>query len=52
MQPCTIEIAPRGECFAAGFGVPAVYDGLEEVLRLKQLDFIDTVTYPFTFGPV
>ncbi|MGD0698222.1 MAG: hypothetical protein ABSA41_22875 [Terriglobia bacterium] len=42
----------KGECFATGFGVPAVYDDPEEVLRREQPDFIDTVTYPFTFSPL
>jgi predicted dehydrogenase len=42
----------KGECFATGFGVPAVYDDPEEVLRREQPDFIDTVTDPSTFSPL
>jgi predicted dehydrogenase len=42
----------KGECFATGFGVPAVYDDPEEVLRRKPSDFIGIFTYPFTFSPL
>jgi predicted dehydrogenase len=42
----------KEEYFATGFGAAAVYDDPEEVLRREQPDFIDTVTYPFTFSPL
>ncbi|HVN79907.1 MAG TPA: Gfo/Idh/MocA family oxidoreductase [Terriglobia bacterium] len=40
----------RGEKFAREFGVPAVYDDAEELLRREKLDFVDIVTYPFTLS--
>lgn len=41
---------PKGERFAREFGVPAVYDDAEELLRRERPDFIDVVTYPFTLS--
>jgi predicted dehydrogenase len=40
----------KGERFAREFGVPAVYDDPEELLRHEHLDFVDIVTYPFTLS--
>ena len=40
----------KGEKFAQEFGVPAFYDDPEQLLRKEKLDFVDIVTYPFTFN--
>lgn len=34
----------KAEKLAADFGVPAVYDSVEELLKREQLDFVDIVT--------
>lgn len=34
----------KAEALARDFGVPAVYDDAEELLRREQLDFIDIIT--------
>ncbi len=34
----------KAEALAAEFGVPAVYDDPEELLRREQIDFIDIIT--------
>jgi len=40
----------KGEQFARDFGIPAVYDDPEELLRREQVDFVDIVTYPSTLS--
>ena len=35
---------PKAEALARGFGVPAVYDDPEELLRREQPDFLDIIT--------
>ncbi len=40
----------KGERFAREFGVPAVYDDPEELLRREHVDFVDIVTYPLTLS--
>lgn len=39
----------KGEFLARELGVPAVYDDPEKLLRREEPDFVDIVTYPFTF---
>ena len=34
----------KAECLAREFGVPAVYDDPEEMLRHESLDFVDVIT--------
>jgi predicted dehydrogenase len=41
---------PKAEALAREFGVPAVYDDAEELLRREKPDFVDVVTYPFTLS--
>jgi D-apiose dehydrogenase len=36
----------RAEALARRYGVPAVYDDPEELLRLERLDFVDVITSP------
>jgi D-apiose dehydrogenase len=42
----------RAEAAAAEFGVPAVYDDPEAMLRAETLDFVDVVTSPDTHRPL
>jgi len=40
----------KAEKLAREFGVPAVYDNPEQLLKSEQLDFVDVCTYPFTLA--
>ncbi len=40
----------RAEAAAVRFGIPAVYDDVEEMLAKEQLDFVDIITHPDTFS--
>jgi predicted dehydrogenase len=40
----------KAEAIAARFGVPAIYDDAEELLKREQLGFVDIITSPETHG--
>jgi predicted dehydrogenase len=40
----------KAEALAAAFGIPAVYDDVELLLRAEQLDFVDIITDVDTHG--
>ncbi len=42
----------RAEALAAEFGIPAVYDDPEELLRREQLNFVDVITSPDSHRPL
>lgn len=41
-----------GEKFASEFGVPMVYDDLNELFRRERLDFVDICTNPFSLSGI